>query len=757
MNRLLNLASIPMRFFIVTLAGAALPIVILLLVGYSFANSVQAERTAALLGTASNDQRVTIENNLNRVLFLETSFTDTRRLINDIENVLNQPDEAILRGFLENSLRNALIDLSGGLVDGAWIVSADGEVLALTTALENDPAFASLLAENQSEGEAFRTGMAMVRGGQRSTELLQTTQADGSQNLIVISSLTADDGSLLGFVMTDIDVESAVLGALGGGAQGLEARSYLVSQGEQVLALPDTIAQGLVSTAGLGFEEAVAGRTGIEQYSIETADGEQQVLGYFAPLRLSDIASGYFFLNEIPASEAQIPFTAYWNVGALILVALSTTLVFAAGWLFNRSITPALVDLSAIAQQDLYQRDEPTIPHTERADEIGAMARSIETLVKDGRSTLASLESRVEARIHDLDATREIGMVAASATDLETMMHRVVQRIVESFAEVYHAQIFLLSPDRRWAELRASTGEPGQRLLARGHRLAVGSISVIGQVTSIGEPVIARDTATSDVHRQNEFLPDTRAELAVPLRSGLRVIGALDVQSRQRNSFNEEDTRVFQMLASQISIAVENLRATATQVAGAAPARDSGGSAIAAWHHYLLEQRTQWLTSTSGQPGSAAIDNLREQAMQAGETVIGTRTAADTIPIAIPVVLRGEAIGVVAWEVRAADFNREQVLLAQELVSRLAISLDNARLFQQSRRATERERLVNEIAARISQKTDIQDIMQTAITEIGQALKAPSVNISLSPAREDAQSPATPAATPTQASPVEAN
>jgi GAF domain-containing protein len=79
----------------------------------------------------------------------------------------------------------------------------------------------------------------------------------------------------------------------------------------------------------------------------------------------------------------------------------------------------------------------------------------------------------------------------------------------------------------------------------------------------------------------------------------------------------------------------------------------------------------------------------------------------------------------------AATFSSDKVQLAQELVNRLAFSLDNARLFQESRRAIERERLVNDISARLSGQTDIDSILQTAVREVGQALGAPQVDIQL--------------------------
>ncbi|MEO8397668.1 MAG: hypothetical protein ABI700_32035, partial [Chloroflexota bacterium] len=46
-------------------------------------------------------------------------------------------------------------------------------------------------------------------------------------------------------------------------------------------------------------------------------------------------------------------------------------------------------------------------------------------------------------------------------------------------------------------------------------------------------------------------------------------------------------------------------------------------------------------------------------------------------------------------------------------------------------RATERERLVNNIAAKLTAQTTINDILQTAVREVGQALRSPEVSIRL--------------------------
>ena len=59
----------------------------------------------------------------------------------------------------------------------------------------------------------------------------------------------------------------------------------------------------------------------------------------------------------------------------------------------------------------------------------------------------------------------------------------------------------------------------------------------------------------------NPLLPDTRAEMGLPLKLGNTVIGALDMQSKSTNAFGPDDVNVLGILSDQIAIAIENARA----------------------------------------------------------------------------------------------------------------------------------------------------------------------------------------------------
>jgi hypothetical protein len=148
----------------------------------------------------------------------------------------------------------------------------------------------------------------------------------------------------------------------------------------------------------------------------------------------------------------------------------------------------------------------------------------------------------------------------------------------------------------------------------------------------------------------------------------------------------------------------------------------------------MNNQRMQRWESAAGSTGinsSASLDEVRQAALTRGEVVVGTRTANNTIPLAVPIRLRGQLLGTVEWEVPEAEFDQDKTQLAQALTDQLAVNLENARLFQESQRATERERLVNEISARLTGQNDIDQILQTAVREVGIALRSPQVSIRL--------------------------
>lgn len=168
-------------------------------------------------------------------------------------------------------------------------------------------------------------------------------------------------------------------------------------------------------------------------------------------------------------------------------------------------------------------------------------------------------EMTLQRRNEYLAATAEIGRLVTSTLDLNTIFTRAVDLIRNRFG-FYHVGLFIVEETGFNAVLQEATGEAGEEMKRQKHSLPVGSKSIVGEVTASGNPFVVNDTATSPIHRPNPLLPKTRAEAAIPLRVGSRIIGALDLQSEYPNAFAEDDIAVLQTLADQIAIAIDNAR-----------------------------------------------------------------------------------------------------------------------------------------------------------------------------------------------------
>ncbi|MCK4315262.1 MAG: GAF domain-containing protein, partial [Anaerolineae bacterium] len=127
----------------------------------------------------------------------------------------------------------------------------------------------------------------------------------------------------------------------------------------------------------------------------------------------------------------------------------------------------------------------------------------------------------------------------------------------------YYVALFILEPGQEVLRCRASAGDirpqPDQDAASPVLQVRLGQ-GIIGHVAQTGVELLANDVDHEPLYRYVDSLPETRSEVALPLKIEDHVMGVLDVQSDQPERFDETDMLVLRALADNIAIAVEGTR-----------------------------------------------------------------------------------------------------------------------------------------------------------------------------------------------------
>ncbi len=214
---------------------------------------------------------------------------------------------------------------------------------------------------------------------------------------------------------------------------------------------------------------------------------------------------------------------------------------------------------------------ENDTPFDNRAVELltavaGSMSIAIHNLIQF-ETVQAALAAQSEQRIQ-LQAAAEVAAATTSIRDIDTLMQKAVDLIRERFA-LYYVGLFLIDPVANQAVLKAGTGKAGRAQIEAGHKLAIGSQSLIGGAAGDGKPRITQDVTNDDEWRANPNLPLTRSELALPLRVRGQIGGALTIQSAEANAFKPGLISALQTMSDQLAIAIENAQLLARAEANA--------------------------------------------------------------------------------------------------------------------------------------------------------------------------------------------
>jgi signal transduction histidine kinase len=235
-------------------------------------------------------------------------------------------------------------------------------------------------------------------------------------------------------------------------------------------------------------------------------------------------------------------------VALLIAIALVTLVV--------RQIVRPIEKLSEVANA-IREGDLSARAAVASRDETGILARSFNEMASRQQNLIQTLEDRVAERVRDLTLATEVSSQITTELDSGNLLAEVAELTTNSF-KLYHTSIFLYNEADQVIRLRQGTGNVGTQMAATGKQFHINGQGIVPLAGRTKQAALANDVQEDPSHLPNPLLPDTRAELAVPMLYRGELVGVLDLQSTEADHFTADDIRIMTTLAEQIGIAVRN-------------------------------------------------------------------------------------------------------------------------------------------------------------------------------------------------------
>ncbi|MEN8242123.1 MAG: GAF domain-containing protein, partial [Chloroflexota bacterium] len=373
-------------------------------------------------------------------------------------------------------------------------------------------------------------------------------------------------------------------------------------------------------------------------------------------------------------------------------------------------------------------------------DEIGSLGNTFNMMAIQLQNLIVNLESQVSDRTKELQnqtiqlrTTAEIARDATSEEELNFLLERATYLLYDRFA-FYHVGIYLIDGRGQYAILSSSQDPQGLQLISNEHKYLIDLESSVGRAVSTGIPQVSNIEHGSGVH-QHPLLPDTQAQLSLPLQVAGKTLGVIDIHSTNPRDFSEEEVGIFSTFSDQIAIAIQRtefsheIQQTLDELESA-----YGQFTQESWRRFIQGKRDQFSGYRFRQLSVEPLESQPSevvQAWEAGEVISLTHAEDGTSIMAIPMKVRGEVIGVLDLEFETDLIPPDTQNLMTEIADRLSLVLENARLIASAQEQVERQQLAAHLTNRISQSLDLDTVLRTATQEIGETLGLAEVEVRL--------------------------
>src|SRR6267378_4444541 len=308
----------------------------------------------------------------------------------------------------------------------------------------------------------------------------------------------------------------------------------------------------------------------------------------------------------------------------------------------------------------------------------------------DEHTTVAALNGGAEVSAEVLATLAEIGEEVNASLDLDEVLSRSAA-LIKRHIDYEIFGVLMIEGDGAYLKHRFSIGYP--RELADNLRIPIGQ-GITGTAAATGHPVRVSDTSKDS--RYINAIDSVRSELAVPLMLQGKCVGVLDIQSGQLDYFTRDQQNILTLLASRLAVAIEKLlRRAAEQTKRVIDYQILSimlydeeqkifRHRVDVKHGHRVQGKLR-ANASEGIVGAAAT--LKEPVVVPDVTVdprylmVNPETRSE---LAIPMMHKGKVIGVLDLESPQLNyFTEDHVQTLSILAANLAVSLENARLYEQ--------------------------------------------------------------------------
>ncbi|MCP4421450.1 MAG: GAF domain-containing protein [Chloroflexi bacterium] len=445
----------------------------------------------------------------------------------------------------------------GGIYADIMLVDLEGDVVfALDVASRGD---------NEADSPAFQNGLQSLYTG----DIVYVPVHD-ELNLRITAPVTDDSGETVGVIFLELKLDTLnniMNERVGLGESG---ETYLVGQDNlfrsesrflDQLGVDGTILNTTVPVDTIATQDALAGGSGtqiIDDYrGVPVLSSWSSIVIHDEPDATDSNRVVWALMAEIDEAEVLIPVNRLTNLtgGLVILITLIVgAVVVAISTRQARSIAQPIVQLAESAKALAGGDWDAPLPEAGE-DEIGQLTASFVNMTGQLQQTLAELEQRALTITTSAEVSRRLSTIL----DEQELLTTVVEQVQNAF-NYYHAHIYLVNEADNALLMAGGTGEASAQMLAHGHRIPVGK-GLVGRAAETNMTILVPDVSQEEGWLPNPLLPETKAEVAVPIAIGGQTLGVLDVQHNVIDGLRQTDASLLESVAGQVAIALQNARA----------------------------------------------------------------------------------------------------------------------------------------------------------------------------------------------------